>query len=161
MREILDRLACWWLDRRASDGAAQIAAERRVTMHRMSAGPEGFRMDVLAPDLIHLIDQAAALLNAQSAENYIQFDMLPRLDRTGQRPIRVTIQWMEGESPAQQNARLRDELARLRDAVAAGRACEAFYLNRHWAMYEDEASLWMAFATAARAALPRESEAAA
>ncbi len=45
-----------------------------------------------------------------------------------------------------------DRRALLR-ALEAAQALETFYIGRAWAMYEDEASLWAAFAEARRAAL--------
>jgi hypothetical protein len=53
------------------------------------------------------------LLIAHEAENYVEFDIHPQLHR-GLKPVRITIQWANKESPAKQNARLRDELAKLR-----------------------------------------------
>ncbi len=49
--------------------------------------------------------------------------------------------------------RLQEREASLSAALRAARALEAFYIDRAWAMQEDEASLWMAFSAAARAAL--------
>lgn len=114
MKGLLDRLAAWWIDRRMHEGAEQVIAESGVKLHKASLDPNGFRVDLIAPNLVALLDEAAGLLNAQSAENYIQFEMLPRMDRTNGRPVRVTVQWMDGESPAQQNARLRAEVAQLK-----------------------------------------------
>lgn len=82
MIELLDRLAAWWIDRRMGMGAKQAAAESGVKLLKASLDPNGFRIDLIAPNLVGLLDEAAGLLNAQSAENYIQFEMLPRMDRT-------------------------------------------------------------------------------
>jgi hypothetical protein len=115
----IDRLAGWWMDRRM---ARQAADAEGVTLTRAELLPDQWRIDLLAPNLIPLISEAAAMLDAQQAKNYIEFDMLPRADHTDGRAIRVTIQWITGESPAQQNARLREELARLQ--LAARTFCE-------------------------------------
>lgn len=48
------------------------------------------------------------------------------------------------------------ERAALRAALAAACDLETFYISRAWAMYEDEASLWAAFAEARLAALEAE-----
>lgn len=111
MLQQIDRLAAWWFDWRQRRA---VKAVSDVELKAITALPDEWRMDVIAPSLFELIHEATALLNAQNAENYIQFDMLPRADRTGLRPVRVTIQWANGESPAAQNARLREEVMRLR-----------------------------------------------
>ncbi|HMN30824.1 MAG TPA: hypothetical protein PKE45_21905 [Caldilineaceae bacterium] len=54
------------------------------------------------------------MLNAANAENYLQFDMVPRLDRR-LRPIRVTVQWANGMSPAQKVAMLERQLHALQN----------------------------------------------
>lgn len=114
MFDLIDRVAAWWLAWRTERAARAIEIEDKVELRRAEYLPNEWRVDLIAPNLLFLIDEATALLNAQHAENYIQFEMLPRADRTHGRPVRVTIQWVNGESPAQQNARLRAELTELR-----------------------------------------------
>ena len=52
------------------------------------------------PGVYLLADEAATMLEANNAKNYVQFDMMPRADRH-LLPIRVTVQWADGKSPAQ------------------------------------------------------------
>lgn len=47
----------------------------------------------------------ASLLNKNNAKNYIELDVMPRLDRN-LRPIRLTVQWSDGLSPAAKAAQL-------------------------------------------------------
>jgi hypothetical protein len=63
-----------------------------------------------------LAEQSAKMLNMANAKNYIQVDLRPRLDR-GARDIRVTVAWADGESPAAQNDRLKEELAAARAEI--------------------------------------------
>jgi hypothetical protein len=115
MLNLIDRAASWWLNRRIEAQAAVVAKDTGVKFHKASMTPDGFNIVLVAPDLLLLIEQAAKCLNHYNAPNYIQFEMIPRLDRSPRpRPIRVTIQWMDGESPSEQNARLRAEVEALK-----------------------------------------------
>jgi hypothetical protein len=67
---------------------------------------------MFAPAIVYLADQAADLLQQQNAKNYIQFDLMPRIDRR-KPPIRVTVQWADGISPAEKAAKLTDALRQL------------------------------------------------
>lgn len=69
------------------------------------------------------------------------------IDRLRQQRTDIVDQWEV--HAATQDA----EIKRLRAALEAAQALETFYISRAWAMYEDEASLWAAFAEARRAAL--------
>ena len=61
------------------------------------------------PGIAALVSEAGAFLDKYHAENYVQFDAMPRLDR-GLKPIRVTIQWANGLSPAKKNSLLVEAL---------------------------------------------------
>ena len=114
MFALIDRLAGWWLDWRT---------DREVARNRQQLGEwklqkaefdhNGFHLIASFPGVVMLADEAAAMLQANNARNYVEFDMMPRLDR-GLRPIRVTVQWVEGESPAEKAARLEEELENLK-----------------------------------------------
>ncbi len=117
MPNLIDRLAYWWLDRRQEEAAKACRRETGVELRKASINQDGWEMLVVAPDLMFLVDQATGLLEANNAENYIQFEMLPSVRHTQGRAVRVTIQWLNGESPATQNARLRKEIAELEAQV--------------------------------------------
>ncbi|HLF28246.1 MAG TPA: hypothetical protein VJG32_18095 [Anaerolineae bacterium] len=53
-----------------------------------------------SPAITILADECARFLRAYKAENYVHFDMMPRPDH-GMKPIRVTVQWANGMSPAE------------------------------------------------------------
>ncbi len=86
--------------------------------------------------------------------NYVEWQV-GGVPETG--PMTLTLQRVEGKTPNELRLAAQAEADALRAAVDAATALETFYLSRHWAMYEDEASLWMAFATARRAALKEDS----
>lgn len=109
----LDRLAGWWLDWRTERVLAGDEELTQFNLKRFEASEAGMQITAVAPGIAILADQAAQLLKAVDAENYFQFDMMPRLDR-GLPPVRVTIQWARGKSPAQVVADLKAENARLR-----------------------------------------------
>lgn len=111
----IDRLVAAYHNWRMGQAAKEIEDSTGVQLKSVELQENGWRMDLIAPNLLPLLDEATALLNAQSAENYIEFDMLPALRRTNGKPVRVTIQWIGKESPAQQNARLREEVEQVRD----------------------------------------------
>lgn len=113
---ILDRLVAWYADARMGNNARRAFTEQGVKLTRAEITPEGWSVQASAPDLVHLLDQATKLLDESGAENYLQFWMLPRFDRH-RRAVLITIQRAQGESPADQNARLRAELAELRRRV--------------------------------------------
>lgn len=110
MLALIDRAAAWWLNKRIDAQAEAASQATGVKFHKASMDASGFNVTLIAPDLLLLIEQAAGLLNQQNAENYVQFDMIPRLSRQPYpRPVRVTVQWMNGLSPAEKNARLERE----------------------------------------------------
>lgn len=103
----LDRLACKWLDKRMDQVIRNGDPElQKFDLHRAEYRPGSREIIAFAPSVVVLADQAAKLL--KGSENYIEFDMMPRLDR-GMRPVRVTVQWASGQSPAQKNSVLTKE----------------------------------------------------
>jgi len=117
----LDAIAQAWLEWRTdyevrhNEELQAVLGDLGIRKMEVSEG----RMDttMMSPVVATLAEECAAWLDAHDAENYVQVDMLPRLDR-GLRPIRLTVQWAYGESPAQQNARLRKELAEIKESDA-------------------------------------------
>lgn len=119
--ELLDKIAGRWLDWHAdyaihhNPEMPQMMAE--LGLKKFEVGQGRIDATFFTPAAAILADGMAQMLNAANAENYVQFDMLPRLDR-GLRPVRVTVQWASGESPAAQNARLRAEVSELKQQLA-------------------------------------------
>lgn len=112
MFKLLDKIAGWWLDFSA-DYQARHSQEMQNMMREFKLKKfDANQATFFTPTAAILADGLAQMLDEANAENYVQFDMLPRLDR-GLRPIRVTVQWANGESPAEQNARLREELSKI------------------------------------------------
>ena len=110
---LIDKLTGRWMDWRTDQDIKSLPPElRRLEFHKTEANTSGWEIIAFAPAIAFLADQASELLNALHAENYVQFDMMPRLDR-GKPPIRVTVQWARGESPAMKAARLESENASL------------------------------------------------
>lgn len=72
---------------------------------------DGIDLTLKAKIVAHMANELAGMLVEQGAENYVQTDMF---SPDHKRPVRFTVQWATGESPAEQNARLRKELAELK-----------------------------------------------
>lgn len=123
MELLIDRLASMWLNWRTARNlrAAQAAGEEwaRVDVQQFREVNAG-EMSLMAhaPAIAVLADQAASFLDANNAKNYVQFDMMPRIDH-GQRAIRVTVAWANGEMPAEKAARLDKELAEAKEKLQA------------------------------------------
>ena len=111
--ELIDRLSIWWLDRRIDRAVESNPELKEFKLKRLDRGEWGWELLASSPSVPILAEEAARLLDEANAENYIQFDMLTRMDRR-MRPIRVTVQWAKGESPAKRAARLEAELQELR-----------------------------------------------
>jgi hypothetical protein len=115
MLKWLDLLAAWWLNWRTDQAARNDPLIQELGIQKVQYDESGFHLIASFPAVTTLADEAAALLGANEAENYVQFDMMPRVDR-GKRPIRVTVQWADGESPASKAARLEKELEAMKVA---------------------------------------------
>jgi hypothetical protein len=117
-----DRLAGWWLDWRTEWSVEHNPLFEDWKLRKLEAnGIGGFDVSMISPAIAILADEAAKTLNAAKAENYIEFDLLPRLDR-GLKAVRVTLQWAGKFSPAQkahllelENAALREQIEKLRN----------------------------------------------
>jgi len=123
-----DHLATWWLRwrqhytlRRAIRVDPQLARfdPEKIAVEHLEMHGRNLHIMLHAPGIAILADQAAALLEVNNAQNYVQFDMLAATPRHGRvRPVRVTVQWAEGEAPATRAERLEKELAQLRASAA-------------------------------------------
>lgn len=107
MLNLLDRLAGWWLDWRTDRAIANNPELREAGFKRAEFDESGFHLIASFPGISTLADQTASMLEANNALNYVQFDMLPRADRHLP-PVRVTVQWATGKSPAQRVMELED-----------------------------------------------------
>lgn len=116
---IIDKMAGLWIDWRIGQAAAKNPDIGEFKLKRAEFDENGFHMIASFPGVVMIADEAAAMLEANNAKNYVEFDMMPRLDR-GKRPIRITVQWAWKESPAAKAARLERELTLLTEALAAG-----------------------------------------
>jgi hypothetical protein len=115
---IVDRLADLWLSWRAEQNVKRHAPQlAEFGIRRVETVPGGWQGTFVTPAAALIADDMARMLDASKAENYLQFDFLPRLDREG-RPVRVTVQWAHGKAPGQVVAELKDEISVLRAALA-------------------------------------------
>jgi hypothetical protein len=77
-----------------------------VEIQRVEFSKEkGLNIVGTAPGIAYLADECTELLKKFKADNYIQFDMMPRYDR-GQKPVCVTVAFANGEMPAMRADRL-------------------------------------------------------
>lgn len=118
MLALIDILAGLWLNWRMDREVNRNNRVGEMNLQKVEFDENGFHLIASFPGVVLLADEAAAMLNANNAENYVEFDMMPRLDR-GKRPIRVTVAWANGESPAAKAARLERELDELRTRKVA------------------------------------------
>lgn len=114
MLEMIDRLAGWWLDWRMRQAVANHPELKRFGIERFEGHEGGFDLVMTTPVAAILADGLAEFLQENNAENYIQFDVMPRLDR-GLPPVRVTVQWANGMSPAQKAAMLEERIEELEE----------------------------------------------
>ncbi len=124
----IDRLAGKWFDWRTDRRVKQNPELQEFGLHKAEANERGFYADFITPAAAILADEMATMLEEAHAENYVEFDMMPRLDR-GLRPIRVTVQWAGKLSPAQKAAQLAEELA----AMTAERDSESRWASQYLA----------------------------
>lgn len=103
---IIDRLAIKWVDWRTDRAVRDSGYDEEFGIKRVELTSDGvFEGTFVTPAIAVMAQEAAAMLDTANAENYVQFDMLPRLDR-GLKPIRVTVQWAHRLSPAQRASKM-------------------------------------------------------
>lgn len=103
----LDKLAGWWLTWRTRQEAAK-HPELQLRLAEFDESEDTTKATYMSPMVASLADQAAAMLESANAQNYVQFDMWPRVDRCLP-AVRVTVAWANGEMPAEKAARLEEE----------------------------------------------------
>jgi len=118
----IDKLAGWWLTWRTLQEARRHPDLRFV---KQETPDDTTTVTYTSPMVAFLADEAATMLSQADAQNYVQFDMYPRVDR-GLPAVRVTVAWANGEMPAAKADRLEEERDKLLyafwsllDAVAA------------------------------------------
>lgn len=84
-------------------------------MVRATIDENGMAARFVSPVVAGLANEAARMLEVAEAPNYVAFDMWS--DKIND-VIRVTVQRASGESPAEQNARLRKELSAIKAEAA-------------------------------------------
>lgn len=106
----VDGLAGKWLDWRMRQKADN---DEHAKLIKVDVNERNMEILMSHPTVAYLADECAQILNESDAENYLSFDMMPRIDR--KLPwIRVTIQWANGLSPAQKASKLENELEQLK-----------------------------------------------
>lgn len=113
MLTLIDKLAAAWLDWRTGRMIDADPALQRLELRRVEIDTNGWTMTGISPTIAILAEEASAMLNAAEAENYLQFDMLPRADRN-MRAVRITVAWANGKSPAQLVIEMQAEIERMR-----------------------------------------------
>jgi hypothetical protein len=106
MLQLIDRIAWAYLNWRIDQATKRI--DVKLNFKKATLTQDGWFGEWVSPMVAFIADQCSDMLNKAGAPNYVQFDMIAH----AQRPVRVTVQWADGESPAEQNARLRKELER-------------------------------------------------
>jgi len=113
---ILDTLAGWWMDWRMGLNAGRVP---ELQIHRVEIAEGALNIIASHPVVTEFASAAAAMLrDIPEAENYVQFDMMPRPDH-GVEPIRVTVQRAKGLSPGQLNLTLSQENSWMRRVFLA------------------------------------------
>lgn len=93
---IIDKLAHWWIARRLK-AAAAAASRPGMEFTQIEITPDGMAARAISPAVATLAAEATAMLERGKVQNYIQFDMCAR---AGTPPVRVTVAWAHGVSPA-------------------------------------------------------------
>jgi hypothetical protein len=117
--KLIDRFAGHWIDYRTRRNAQKIGLYDKLndmSVDGFKAQNGNIEMVLKHPDICLVASGFAAILSESNAENYVQFDMMPRADHAI-KPIRVTIQWADGLSPAVKAARLEKELDELKQNI--------------------------------------------
>ena len=107
---IIDKCAGAWMDYRTK---VDMPDDMKARVLEFQQTPGEMRAVLSSSVIPHLASDAAELMEAWGGKNYLEFEMMPRPDRS-RRPIRVTVQWADGCSPAEKAERLQHELEKLR-----------------------------------------------
>ena len=120
MFQLIDKLAGEWLDKRRD-------AYIKKNYPEMVNGPidiesleiVGDKMEFVANmnTIGRIAEKAAQLLLAHGAKNYIEIDLVPRMDRQIP-PVRLTVRWAKGLSPARKAMLLQERVKELEAELA-------------------------------------------
>lgn len=113
----IDRMCGAWLDWRMTQLIAHDLELSKFEFKKAEFTPDGFTTTGISPMAAIIANEAAQMLNRVGAENFITFDMMPRLDR-GLRPVRMTVQWADRLSPAAKAEKLTQELQTAQARIA-------------------------------------------
>lgn len=134
MLHFIDKLAGKWIDWRMRRTADVDPEYKELGIRRVQVTEEGvFEGTFITPAAAIIAEQMARMLNIADAENYVQFDFLPRLDR-GLHMVRVTVSWASGELPAAKASRLEEEL----EGARAWSALWKRAAKEHWRLAKIE-----------------------
>jgi len=113
LKNLIDRAAMWWINRRMDREVAELKKQpgyEQLELHKANFDENGWSVDMIHRDVATLAAGAAEMLTKQSAENYVQMVMYPKLE-SGIRPVEVTVRWyFGGLTPAQKNTALQKKL---------------------------------------------------
>lgn len=112
----LDGLAGKWLNWRLDQESKHNPVFKEFKLKKLEMHGSTFNMVLEHPVVAIMADECAQFLTENQAQNYVTFDMMPRIDR-GLKPIRVTVQWASGVSPAEKASRLEQLLIDLVEGV--------------------------------------------
>lgn len=109
MLSLIDKAAGKWLDWRMDREIRKSGYDEGFGLKKVEVKDGEFQGTFVTPAVAIMAQEGAEMLEAANADNYVQFDMMPRLDR-GLKPIRVTIQWAHGLAPAQKASKMESAL---------------------------------------------------
>lgn len=114
MLRIIDRLAISWMNWRRRREINRNPELKDFKVEQITANEHGIDIAASVPkgSVAWIANELARLLVVHNAKNYVQMDMMPSMD-VADKPVRITVAWAYGESPAANATRLENELERL------------------------------------------------
>ncbi len=110
MLHLIDKLAGRWLDWRTAQSIKANVDLAQFRVERLDVDDDSLNLAISHPAVAEMADIMSTFLLDHNAENYVEFDMIPRIDR-GSRPVRVTVQWADGMPPSEMVDELKAQLA--------------------------------------------------
>ena len=108
MFSIIDAIAMAWIDWRYAKQSRKFADEHPeygLEFTEAKIDKDGLYLSGSSPAIVFLAEEAAKMLGRADAQNYLEISLLPHLS-TELRPIRLTVQYDDGKSPARVNSDL-------------------------------------------------------
>lgn len=122
MLNFVDKIAGAWLDWRLARRVNTDPKMTELNLKKVEVDDDGImRVIASSPIITVFAEQCTRLLDEANVENYVSFDMAPRTDLS-KRPLRVTVQWANGISPAEKSIKLEQQIGVLKAELA--RLCE-------------------------------------